>query len=93
MLENDNSDIHDDLKSLKDSARRRIREDEDGCIHIKPNGTCEMWSYTRRFYDREQEMDTIIKNGASKQVYRDNVKKNPLICASCPSYTRKTTSQ
>ncbi len=76
------------LKQLKKSARRKNKEGYE-CINIQPDGYCNKWRNYKRNLDLEQKEETILKNNKSITVYRDNVKKNPLLCASCPSYKMK----
>jgi len=72
---------------LKESALRRVRDDHFGCFHMGKDGYCTWWHYYGRKSLHEQKEDSITEGGILKKVWRDNVKSNPEICASCPSYT------
>lgn len=76
------------LSQIKKSAKRRIKDGYE-CINIQSDGYCNKWYNYKRILDREQKEEIILKNGKSIKVYLDNVKKNPLICASCPLYKIK----
>jgi len=82
---NDISNISTSVKFLISSAERRVRDDANGCVHLGQDGYCTLWYYGNRQWDRDQKED--VSNG--KTCYRDNVKKNPEICASCPSFKSK----
>ncbi len=86
-MDNDLYDVKSSLKDLKEFAEVRAGSiPRYGCKHLTPDGYCGDWHYYQRRLDREQKEDTITKDGKLTKVYRDNVKKNPLICASCPSF-------
>jgi hypothetical protein len=71
---------------LRDSALRRVRDDHYGCIHMGKDGYCTWWYYDERLLRHEQKEDSVTESGILKKVWRDNVKANPEICSSCPSY-------
>jgi predicted transcriptional regulator len=68
---------------IRGSARLRLRDDEDGCKWLDKDGYCILWYWSDRVRGWDMKPDTV--NG--KTVYKLNVKKHPLICAACPSYT------
>jgi hypothetical protein len=86
MMDDGLDDVKSSLSLLTGSAERRVRDDHDGCKHIRSDGYCGWWYYFQRRWDRDQKEDTIMKKGKQKQVYRDNVRKHPLICVSCSSF-------
>ncbi|MBX5321842.1 MAG: hypothetical protein QHH12_07975 [Candidatus Bathyarchaeota archaeon] len=76
------------VKLLKSSAQRRVRADQNGCVHMGQDGYCTLWYYYERRWNRNQKEDVILdRNLMRRRVYRDNVKTNPEICASCPDYS------
>lgn len=83
------SQLEPTVKLLKSSAQRRVRDDHHGCTHMGQDGYCTWWHYYERQWDRDQKEDLIIEGGRQMRVWRDNVKKNPEVCASCPSYSPK----
>jgi len=89
-LTEDLQKIQNSIKIIQMSAKRRVRDDTEGCAYISPDGFCSGWTHSRRIYEIEQKEDIIEEKVLRKKVYRDNVKKNPLICSSCPSYTKRT---
>ena len=74
--------VEGSVDKLRDSARRRTRDDHIGCVHIMNDGYCTSWFYDQRRLDRDQKIDSY----EGRTVYHDNVKKHPEICASCPSF-------
>ena len=73
------------LNLLRESAEKRVREDY-GCTHMDSDGRCKYWHWYNRNWSREQKEDSIMEKDKLIRVWRDNVKANPEICASCPNY-------
>jgi len=85
MLEDLTSDVlklKEDMELIRLSAKRRLRDDSDGCKWVDIGGYCTFWYWSKEI--EGWKMRPEMKEG--KTVYRLNVKKHPLICTACPSY-------
>ena len=76
-------ELSEAIEWIRRSTDRRLRDDENGCKWLSKDGYCELWHWSNRVRGWDMKPDT--ENG--KTVYRLNVKKHPLICTACPSYT------
>ena len=68
---------------IERSVSRRLRDDWNGCRHMDKNGYCTEWRWRARI--KGWDMRESFWEG--KTVYYLNVKKHPLICTACPSYS------
>ncbi len=74
--------LKNDMRLIRSSTSRRIKNKP--CIYIKED-YCIHWSWNERVegWDMKPELHE------NKTIYRLNVRKHPLICVACPTYTPK----